>query len=52
MSNLPQIIDAVAMIRMVVSHDYPIHNGRVGRKKLLAQVGSAIDQQPFASTFD
>jgi hypothetical protein len=50
--DLPQIIDAVAMVRMVMSDDDPIYSDRIRRQQLLAQVRSAIDQQPLAGAFD
>jgi hypothetical protein len=49
---LPQVIDAVAMVRMVVRDDDPIDSDRIRRQQLLAQVRSAIDQQPLAGAFD
>jgi hypothetical protein len=34
--HLPQVIDAVAMVRMVMSDDDPIYIDRVRRQQLLA----------------
>ena len=50
--DLPQIVDAVAMVGMIVGDDDPVDAGDVRRQQLLAQIGAAIDQQALAAAFD
>ena len=50
--DLPQIVDAVAMVGMVVSDDHPVDVDQIRRQQLFAQIRPAIDQQPLAAAFD
>ena len=44
--RLPQIVDAVAMIGMVVGPDHRVDVADAGIEQLLAQVGAGVDQDP------
>ena len=46
MVELPQIVDAVAMIGMVVGPDHRVDVGDVGVEQLVAQVGPGVDEDP------
>ena len=52
MRDLPQIVDPVAMIGMVVGDHHPGEIGGFGGEQLFAHVGAAIDQHPRARAFD
>src|SRR4249919_3357486 len=49
--DLPQIVDAVAMVGMVVRHQHTIERPYACRQQLLPEVRPAIDQQPQARAF-
>ena len=42
--DLPQIIDAVDMVGVVVGPDDRIHRGDIGSEELRAHVGTGVDQ--------
>jgi hypothetical protein len=48
----PELVDAVAMIGMVVGDDHLVDLTNSGRQQLLPEIRAAINQQPFALTFD
>ena len=52
MRNLPEIVDAMAMVSMVVSDDNMIDVNDIGSQQLLAQVGATIDEHSFAVAVD
>ena len=48
----PKLVDAVAMIAVGMGDDHPIEAADIGRKQLLAKVGTTIDEHAFAGAFD
>src|SRR5207253_7905801 len=48
----PKLVDAVAMIAVGVGDDHAVERADASSKQLLAQVGTAIDQDAFAGAFD
>ena len=52
MEKLPQIIDAVAMIGMVMRPDHRIDVGHVCVEQLFAQIGAGIDEDAGSAAFD
>ena len=49
MVELPQIVDAVAMVGMVVGPDHRLDVADLGVEQLLAQVRAGVDQDPRLS---
>ena len=47
-----KLVDAVAMVGMVVGDDQRVDVADVGVEQLLAKVGPAVDQQALAGAFD
>src|SRR5437764_12327286 len=52
LGNGPELVDAVAMVAMSMRDDHAVEAPNRGGKQLLAKVGPAVDQHPFAGTFD
>jgi hypothetical protein len=48
----PELVDAMAMVGMVMGDDHPIDLPNSGRQQLLPEIRAAINQQPFALTLD
>jgi hypothetical protein len=49
---LPQIVDPMTMIGMIMGNDHAIDVGRPGCEQLLAKIRTAIHQQRFAAALD
>ncbi len=49
---LPQVVDPVTMVGMVMGDDDPANVDDVGGKQLLAKVGPAVDEKPLARAFE
>ena len=49
---LPQIVDPMAMVGMVMSNDHTIDVSRPGCEQLLAKIRTAIHQQRLAAALD
>jgi hypothetical protein len=52
MRDLAEIVDAMAMIGMIVRDDHAVDFDQFGRQQLFAHVRPTIDQQPFPIAFD
>ncbi len=52
MGELPQVVDTVAMIGMIVRDDDVVDFSDIGLKQLVPQVGPAIDQEPLSFAVD
>ena len=50
--NGSQLIDAVAMVRMVMRDDHSVDGRDFRFEELLADVGAAVDEQPFLFALD
>jgi hypothetical protein len=48
----PQVVDAVAMIGVVVGDQHRIETPAIGGEQLLPEVRAAIDQQPLVRALD
>jgi hypothetical protein len=49
---LPKVIDAMAMIGVIVGDDDMVDRRHIGREQLLPEVRPAVDQQLLAPAFD
>ncbi len=52
LGDLPQIVDPVAMIGMIVRDDHAIDLGNPGSQQLFSKVGPAVHQQGFTAALD
>ena len=52
MGHLPQVVDAVAMIGVIMRHEHGIKADALCREQLFAKVGAAVDQQGFAAALE
>src|SRR5688572_1688691 len=50
--DMSQVIDAVAVVGMIMGDDHPFQVRDVRRQQLLPHIGTAIDQQPLAVAVD
>jgi hypothetical protein len=52
LGDCTQLVDAVAMIGMVVSNDHGVDGGDLGFEKLLADIRATIDEEAASVALD
>jgi hypothetical protein len=52
MGNLPQVVDAMAMISVVMRHDHCADADALRSEQLFAKIRPAVDQQGFGGAFE